>query len=57
MEGTAVAGQFFTSLHLDDLAVRVELLYLLQGQRVFLCVQAGYKDTIFNAKEIEVRPR
>ncbi len=56
MEGTAVAGQFFTSLHLDDLAVRVELLYLLQGQRIFLCVQARYKDTVFYAKEIEVCP-
>lgn len=56
MEGTAVAGQLFTSLHLDDFAVWVELLDLLQGQRIFLCVQAGYKDTIFYAKEIEVGP-
>lgn len=56
MEGAAIAGQFFTSLHLDDFAVWVELLDLLQGQLVFLCVQAGYKDTVFYAKEIEVCP-
>lgn len=54
MEGTTVSGQFFTSLYLNDFAIRVELLDLLKGQMVFLRVQAGYKDTIFYAKEIEV---
>ena len=33
-----------------------ELLDLLQGQRIFLCVQARYKDSVFYAKEIEVGP-
>lgn len=56
MEGAAVTGQFFTSLHLNDFAVRIVLPDLLQGQRVFLCMQARYKDTIFYAKKIKVRP-
>ena len=56
MEDTTVSGQFFTSLYLNDFAIRVELLDLLKGQMVFFRVQAGYKDTIFNAKEIEVGP-
>lgn len=56
MEGTTVSGQFFTSLYLNDFTIRVELLDLLKGQMVFLRVQAGYKDTIFYAKEIEVGP-
>ena len=56
MEGAAITGQLFTSLHLDDFAIRVELLYLLQGQRILRCVQARYKDSVFYAKEIEVGP-
>ena len=56
MEGTAFTGQFFTALDLDDFAVRVEVLDLLEGLWVFQRVKAWYKYTVFYAKEVQVGP-
>jgi hypothetical protein len=56
MEGTAVAGKLFASLDLDDFAVRVVPLNLLQGLFIFLCMQAWDKDSVFYAKEVQVGP-